>query len=53
MYVYAYVYVYILAKTVFKLMFGGGAFDDLFGDVCESPPNTKPETRNQKLETRN
>mmetsp|Transcript_15682 Transcript_15682/g.37885 ORF Transcript_15682/g.37885 Transcript_15682/m.37885 type:complete len:426 (-) Transcript_15682:155-1432(-) len=24
-------------KTVFKLMFGGGAFDALFGDVCELP----------------
>eukprot|EP00802_Teleaulax_amphioxeia_P009483 Tamp_09500.p2 GENE.Tamp_09500~~Tamp_09500.p2 ORF type:complete len:448 (+),score=135.03 Tamp_09500:503-1846(+) len=24
-------------KMVFRLMFGGGAFDDLFGDVCELP----------------
>ena len=22
---------------VFRLMFGGGAFDDVFGDVCELP----------------
>jgi hypothetical protein len=24
-------------KMVFRLMFGGGAFDDVFGDVCELP----------------
>jgi hypothetical protein len=24
-------------KMVFRLMFGGGAFDDIFGDVCELP----------------
>jgi hypothetical protein len=24
-------------KSVFRLMFGGGAFDDVFGDVCELP----------------
>ncbi len=24
-------------KMVFRLMFGGGQFDDVFGDVCELP----------------
>ena len=24
-------------KMVFRLMFGGGSFDDIFGDVCELP----------------